>query len=64
MGGLLDAEDLGAGLLVPVERLEHPAGQVEQALAGVLLAEADWPVAHGRPAGLLRGHSRVEGVGD
>jgi len=42
---LLDAEDLGAWLLVPVEQIEHPAGQVEQPLLRVLLAEADGAIA-------------------
>lgn len=42
---LLDADDLGAGLLVLVEHLEHPAGELEQALLRVLLGEPDRPVA-------------------
>jgi hypothetical protein len=42
---LLDAQDLGPGLLVPVEHVEHPAREVEQTLLRVLLAEADRSVA-------------------
>jgi len=42
---LFDAHDLGPGLLVPVEHLEHPAGEVEQAVLRVLLAEADRSIA-------------------